>query len=134
MTSFKAYVNAEGKAHMIILQELTMKHLKQQVIQVTRPKKIDEVLLTIVDGDGWQIETDESVIHAFKKDPVYFTIQVQSEDISKMKENEQLTREKEEIPEPLDFKKHWNKFWRKCNVEASKIVEQMIHSNEQGLI
>ncbi|ETN98632.1 hypothetical protein RFI_38860, partial [Reticulomyxa filosa] len=110
-----------------------MKHLKEQVIQVT-PKKTDEVLLAIIDGDGCQIETDESVIQAFKKDPVYFTIQVQSEGISKVKENEQLTREKEEIPEPLDFKKHWNKFWRKCNAEASKKVEQMIQSNEQGLI
>ncbi|ETO35900.1 hypothetical protein RFI_01164 [Reticulomyxa filosa] len=133
MISFKAYVNAGGKSHMIILSELTMKHLKEQVIQVT-PKKTDEVLLAIIDGDGCQIETDESVIQAFKKDPVYFTIQVQSEGISKVKENEQLTREKEEIPEPLDFKKHWNKFWRKCNAEASKKVEQMIQSNEQGLI
>ncbi|ETN98548.1 hypothetical protein RFI_38943 [Reticulomyxa filosa] len=36
--------------------------------------------------------------------------------------------------EILDFKKHWNKYWRKSNAEAMKIVMQMINSNEQGLI
>ncbi|ETO02576.1 hypothetical protein RFI_34842, partial [Reticulomyxa filosa] len=37
-------------------------------------------------------------------------------------------------PEALDFKKHWNRSWRKANAEAAKRVEQMIHTNDQGLI
>ncbi|ETO06332.1 hypothetical protein RFI_31063 [Reticulomyxa filosa] len=37
-------------------------------------------------------------------------------------------------PEMLCFKKHWNKNWRKANVEAAKVVEQMQGKNEQGLI
>ncbi|ETO33511.1 hypothetical protein RFI_03590 [Reticulomyxa filosa] len=37
-------------------------------------------------------------------------------------------------PETLDFRKHWNRNWRKANVEAAKIVEEMIQKNEQGLV
>ncbi|ETO35546.1 hypothetical protein RFI_01518 [Reticulomyxa filosa] len=36
--------------------------------------------------------------------------------------------------ETLDFKKHWNKNWRKSNVEASKLVKEMITKNKQGII
>ncbi|ETO33089.1 hypothetical protein RFI_04018, partial [Reticulomyxa filosa] len=38
------------------------------------------------------------------------------------------------IPDTLDFKKHWNRYWRQSNVEAAKMVEQMINKNEKGLI
>ncbi|ETO35898.1 hypothetical protein RFI_01162 [Reticulomyxa filosa] len=36
--------------------------------------------------------------------------------------------------ETLDFKKHWSVHWIKANVEAAKIVKDMINKNEQGLI
>ncbi|ETO30532.1 hypothetical protein RFI_06588 [Reticulomyxa filosa] len=36
--------------------------------------------------------------------------------------------------EALDFKKHWNRNWRKANVEAAKVVKQMMNDNEQGMI
>ncbi|ETO35380.1 hypothetical protein RFI_01682, partial [Reticulomyxa filosa] len=36
--------------------------------------------------------------------------------------------------ETLDFKKHWNKNWRKSNVEAAKMAAKMMKNNEQGLI
>ncbi|ETN97422.1 hypothetical protein RFI_40108, partial [Reticulomyxa filosa] len=38
------------------------------------------------------------------------------------------------IPETLDFRKHWNRNWRKANVEAAKIVEEMTQNHEQGLV
>ncbi|ETO04504.1 hypothetical protein RFI_32894 [Reticulomyxa filosa] len=129
MTSFKAYVNAREKMYKIMLSTLTMKHLKQRVIEVTQPKTVDEVLLTIIDTDGCHIETDKDVIHAFKKESVYLTVQFQLE-----RQIEDSSKMKEGISETLDFKKHWNKFWRKSNAEASKIVEQMMQNNEQGLI
>ncbi|ETO16559.1 hypothetical protein RFI_20781 [Reticulomyxa filosa] len=34
----------------------------------------------------------------------------------------------------LDYKKHWNRDWKKANVEAVKMVEQMLQKNEQGVI
>ncbi|ETO27133.1 hypothetical protein RFI_10001 [Reticulomyxa filosa] len=36
--------------------------------------------------------------------------------------------------ETLDFKKHWNRGWRKANVEAVKMVNTMLNKKEQGLI
>ncbi|ETO23040.1 hypothetical protein RFI_14146, partial [Reticulomyxa filosa] len=49
-------------------------------------------------------------------------------------EAEQSTIKWDEIPETLDFKRHWCRNWRRANVEAAKIVEEMMHDNEQGLI
>ncbi|ETO10488.1 hypothetical protein RFI_26889 [Reticulomyxa filosa] len=34
----------------------------------------------------------------------------------------------------LNFKKHWNRKWRKANVDASQMVEEMIKKNEEGLV
>ncbi|ETO20778.1 hypothetical protein RFI_16440 [Reticulomyxa filosa] len=36
--------------------------------------------------------------------------------------------------ESLDVKKHWNRNWRNLNVEAAKMVEQLLNKNEHGLI
>ncbi|ETO23566.1 hypothetical protein RFI_13614 [Reticulomyxa filosa] len=38
------------------------------------------------------------------------------------------------IPETLSFKNHWNKDWKKANLEAAKVVEQMFERVEQGMI
>ncbi|ETO22064.1 hypothetical protein RFI_15137 [Reticulomyxa filosa] len=40
----------------------------------------------------------------------------------------------DDTPKNLDFKKHWNTYWRKANVEAAKMVEKMLKNNEQGLV
>ncbi|ETO24703.1 hypothetical protein RFI_12454 [Reticulomyxa filosa] len=47
---------------------------------------------------------------------------------------EPLKRDKNHIPETLDFKNHWNRLWRKANAEAVKIVKAMLSEHEQGLI
>ncbi|ETO26628.1 hypothetical protein RFI_10510 [Reticulomyxa filosa] len=51
--------------------------------------------------------------------------------------HDDIEREMSSIPynnvAPLDFKTHWNRFWRRSNVEAAKLVEQMIRENEHGL-
>ncbi|ETO14131.1 hypothetical protein RFI_23238 [Reticulomyxa filosa] len=47
--------------------------------------------------------------------------------------SEQSTIVNEEM-QILDFKIYWNREWREANVEASNIVEEMLHQNEQGLI
>ncbi|ETO22488.1 hypothetical protein RFI_14710 [Reticulomyxa filosa] len=36
--------------------------------------------------------------------------------------------------ESLDFKRHWNRYWRNANVEAAEAVEEMLHKNEQGVV
>ncbi|ETO27015.1 hypothetical protein RFI_10115 [Reticulomyxa filosa] len=41
---------------------------------------------------------------------------------------------KDNIPQTLDLKTHWNKYWRRANVEAAKIMKKMMDGNEQGLI
>ncbi|ETO29751.1 hypothetical protein RFI_07370 [Reticulomyxa filosa] len=47
---------------------------------------------------------------------------------------EQTAIKNKDIPETLDFKKHWNRQWRRSNVDAAKIVETMICEKEQGLV
>ncbi|ETO28761.1 hypothetical protein RFI_08364 [Reticulomyxa filosa] len=133
MSLFKAYMNDGEKICMITLSDLTMEHLKRQILQATQLVQEDDVLITIIDGDGNSIENDESVIHAFKSDLVKKNW-YQIEDVPKAKGVEEVTIKKKEEPEALDFKKHWNKNWRKSNAEAVKAVEQMMHNNEQGLI
>ncbi|ETO26231.1 hypothetical protein RFI_10906 [Reticulomyxa filosa] len=108
-----------------MLLDLTMEHLKQQVLQITQRTHAS---IIIMDGDGSYIETDESVIRVFKKDPVHLSIKFGSEDIQKSK------MKKNEIAEALDFKKHWSAHWRKANAEAAKRVERMIKNKEEGLI
>ncbi|ETO36331.1 hypothetical protein RFI_00728 [Reticulomyxa filosa] len=78
MSSFKAYVNDGTKTHTITLPELTIEYLKRQILQVTRPTYVDDILTAIIDENGSHIKTDESVIRAFEKDPVYFTVQFES--------------------------------------------------------
>ncbi|ETO14786.1 hypothetical protein RFI_22583 [Reticulomyxa filosa] len=117
-----------------MLPVLTLEHLKQQVLQTTLPTHANDVLEAIIDINGDNIQTDESVIQAFKRDPVYFTVRFQSEDILKKNEVEKSKIENEEILEALDFKKHWSRNWRRSNVEAAKTVEQMIRNKDQGLI
>ncbi|ETN97549.1 hypothetical protein RFI_39979, partial [Reticulomyxa filosa] len=51
-----------------------------------------------------------------------------------VKEDDEPTIEKENISKILDFRKHWNKYWRRSNAEAAKTVEQMMHNKEKGLI
>ncbi|ETO27005.1 hypothetical protein RFI_10127 [Reticulomyxa filosa] len=127
MSSYKACVNDGGKVHTIILPDLTMESLRQQILQATQSAQTNNVLITITDGNDGYIEADEDVINAFKSDTVYFTVHFQSGDISKL-------NRKKSIPEALDFKRHWNRQWRKANVEAAKTVEQMMCNNEKGLI
>ncbi|ETO35181.1 hypothetical protein RFI_01893 [Reticulomyxa filosa] len=134
MTLFEASVVAEGKLYTIMLSVLTLEHLKKQILQVTLPTHANDVLEAIIDINGNHIQTDESVIDAFKKDPVYFTAQFQSKDISKENEGKKSQIKDYEISEALDFKMHWSRNWRKSNTEAAKTVEQMIRDKEQGLI
>ncbi|ETO34501.1 hypothetical protein RFI_02591 [Reticulomyxa filosa] len=75
MSSFKAYVSDGTSVHTIILPELTMKHLRQQILQVTRTTHADDVLMAIIDKDGRHVETDRSVIRAFDSENVAFTVQ-----------------------------------------------------------
>ncbi|ETO33331.1 hypothetical protein RFI_03776 [Reticulomyxa filosa] len=75
---FKAYVNDKSKVYMIILPELTMEHLQQQILQATQPTHVDDALIAIIGSDGRIIKTDENVIHAFKRDTVFFIAQFQS--------------------------------------------------------
>ncbi|ETO03364.1 TPR repeat-containing protein, partial [Reticulomyxa filosa] len=51
-----------------------------------------------------------------------------------VKEDDQSAIKKENISKTLDFRKHWNKHWRRSNTEAAKTVEQMMHNKEKGLI
>ncbi|ETO21719.1 hypothetical protein RFI_15486 [Reticulomyxa filosa] len=41
---------------------------------------------------------------------------------------------KEGISEFLDFKKHWDSNWRRANLEAAKMVVEMLNNSETGLI
>ncbi|ETO31506.1 hypothetical protein RFI_05612 [Reticulomyxa filosa] len=78
MSLFKAFVNDGPTLHTIMLSELTIKQLKQQILQATQPTHVDDILATVVDGDSSLVETDEDVIQAFYKDLVYFTVQFRS--------------------------------------------------------
>ncbi|ETO33455.1 hypothetical protein RFI_03651 [Reticulomyxa filosa] len=151
MSSYKAYVNDEEKVHTILLHDLTMEHLKQQILQATQPKHAENVTMTIVDRSGSCIESDENVIQAFKNDAVNLTVQFQPGFFSlykislrkililnkvypKLNKVRQPIITKDNAPEALGFKKYWNIKWRKANAEAAKTVEEMLHSNKQGLI
>ncbi|ETO36160.1 hypothetical protein RFI_00901 [Reticulomyxa filosa] len=72
------YVNDGPIVHTITLSELTMEHLKQEIVQITQPIHTNEVLVTIFDENGGPIRTDKNVIQAFKRNTVYFTVQFQS--------------------------------------------------------
>ncbi|ETO18992.1 hypothetical protein RFI_18248, partial [Reticulomyxa filosa] len=78
MSSFKAFVNDKGKIYTIMLTELALKHLNEQILQVTHSAHAEDVLAAIMDEEENCIETDENVIRAFKKDTVYLTVQFRS--------------------------------------------------------
>ncbi|ETO28961.1 hypothetical protein RFI_08162 [Reticulomyxa filosa] len=89
---------------------------------------------------------------SFRSDPVFFAIDFQSEerinesDASEKKDFKEISYKNSDsgyeqsetrtrgIPETLNFKRYWNRNWRKANAEAAKMVEQMLHNNDQGLI
>ncbi|ETO12030.1 hypothetical protein RFI_25345 [Reticulomyxa filosa] len=48
--------------------------------------------------------------------------------------NDKLSQLTDNAIETLDFKRHWDRYWRKANMEAAKVVEQMMKDNERGLI
>ncbi|ETO18863.1 hypothetical protein RFI_18387 [Reticulomyxa filosa] len=75
--SFKAYLNEEAKAHKIILTELTIESLRREIIQVTKLVHADDVLTTITNKNGRNVETDRDVVDVFKDDPAVFTVQFQ---------------------------------------------------------
>ncbi|ETO24809.1 hypothetical protein RFI_12347 [Reticulomyxa filosa] len=93
--SFKAYIKENLKEYTIMLEELTVKNLQCQIRQVTGPTSNDETSMDITDEDGCYIKTDKDVVDAFKKDSVFFTVHVRSNQKNILTELES----KEEIDE-----------------------------------
>ncbi|ETO24549.1 hypothetical protein RFI_12606 [Reticulomyxa filosa] len=69
MSSYKAHVNDGTKAHMIMLSELTFKELEQKITQVISSTPKNNVSITITDGSGRNVQTDENVVAAFESHP-----------------------------------------------------------------
>ncbi|ETO12269.1 hypothetical protein RFI_25109 [Reticulomyxa filosa] len=91
------------------------------------------------------IETDQHVEKAVKSDQLQIIAYFQpryptKENRTEQKEGqtddkkEEMLVTKENIPETLDFKRHWSVDWIKSNVKAVKMVMEMINKGEQGLV
>ncbi|ETO17962.1 hypothetical protein RFI_19340 [Reticulomyxa filosa] len=125
MSLLEVSVIIGSKKYRCGLSSLTLKTLKRQVLEIS--KRDDEnngnELIKITDSNGYEIKTDNDFQKAIERDKLEFNVYFQS---NKMKNDNNIVT--------LDFKNHWNKSWRKSNVEAAKKVEEMLKKKEQGLI
>ncbi|ETO33025.1 hypothetical protein RFI_04082 [Reticulomyxa filosa] len=81
----------------------------------------------------------QSEIYLISSSPVHSRNQdnhgdaeIKCAEMAEMKEEEK--ERDNSVTETLDFKKYWNRKWRRCNAEATKIVRQMLDQHEQGLV
>ncbi|ETO11728.1 hypothetical protein RFI_25648 [Reticulomyxa filosa] len=89
MSSFKAFIDDGSKVHTIILLGLTVENLRQQISLAVQPTHAEDVIGAIIDGKGCDVESDQNVVDAFTKDPVFFTVRFRPRAIEKMKKTEE---------------------------------------------
>ncbi|ETO12733.1 hypothetical protein RFI_24643 [Reticulomyxa filosa] len=135
--SSKLTVTIGSKQYQLDLSSLTFETLKQQIIELSKEDKQGSTLVKITDADGCDIETDENLQSVVTSDQktvnAYFQPNESVLSDTDMKDS-QLRMQSSDKVVALSLKEHCNRSWRKANVEASKMVQQMINKNEQGLI
>ncbi|ETO30703.1 hypothetical protein RFI_06414 [Reticulomyxa filosa] len=107
--SSKIYVEDGTKIRSIISPKATM----EQICSVN----VEDVLMIITESNDYTKKKEQ--IQNVSNDAIDY---------------DQFESKKESVTETLDFKNHWNRNWRKANAEATKLVKQMLHDNEQGII
>ncbi|ETO22274.1 hypothetical protein RFI_14926 [Reticulomyxa filosa] len=139
--SSKLTVTIGSRQYQLDLSSLTFETLKQQIVELSKEDKQGSILVKITDADGCDIGTDESLQIAVTSGQLCFNayfepnayvlsdINFSQKSDSDMKDDQLRIQS-----EALSFKEHCNQSWRKANAEASKIVQQMIDRNEQGLV
>ncbi|ETO13713.1 hypothetical protein RFI_23655 [Reticulomyxa filosa] len=133
------------------LVSLTLEALKKQLFEVTKDdnnnNEKENMSIKITDVNSCAIETDAHLQQAIQNSQFHFIAYFQQQSINELQLSELTSAPtpqhndksspkemKEDTPETLDFKKHWNMDWIMSNVEAAIMVEKMKSQNKQGLI
>ncbi|ETO27270.1 hypothetical protein RFI_09863, partial [Reticulomyxa filosa] len=151
--TWKASITIDSKTYEVTLAMLTIENLKEQMIEISEINKKENMAIEkIINSTGQKINTNQQLQQSFDSDISHFLIYFRSslnflnktDTKEKIKGESQKScndnkNEKDEmindkIKNTLDFKKHWNENWKISNIEAVRLVGQMIDKNEQGLI
>ncbi|ETO17226.1 hypothetical protein RFI_20102 [Reticulomyxa filosa] len=151
MSCSKVFISVGTNKYQLELVSLTLETLKKQLLEVTKDdnnsNEKEDISIKITDVNSCAIETDEHLQQAIQNSQFHFIGYFQQQSINELQLSEltltsipqhndknSLKEMKEDTPETLDFKKHWNMDWVKSNAKAAIMVEEMKNQNKQGLI